>query len=69
MEEYNHPFQPPINYQSTEWAKIEEWLVGELFEIYKRIASPYMDERETQFYRGQASMLAKMLEFRAQSTS
>lgn len=56
--------RPAINYNSPEWAVVEEWLSTELLELYRRIAQPQMDERDTQFYRGRASMLESMLEFR-----
>lgn len=56
--------RPNINYSSPEWAKVEEWLADELLHTYKRIASPALDERDTQFQRGRASMIETMLEFR-----
>lgn len=57
--------RPEINYLSPEWGKIEEWLSAELLMVYRRIAQPQLDERETQFQRGRASMIETMLEFRS----
>jgi hypothetical protein len=58
--------RPDINYDSPEWAKVEEWLDGELLETYQRLAGISNTEPETQRLRGMILWITKVLDLRNQ---
>lgn len=64
MNEVYAVFRPEINYNSPEWQIVEEWLSDQLLSLYRKIADIHVDEKMTNFYRGQASMIEKMLDLR-----
>lgn len=64
MEQVHTAVRPEINYNSPEWQIVEEWLADELLYLYKRIADIRTEDHMTNFYRGQASMIERMLDLR-----
>lgn len=65
MNEFNSVSRPEINYNSPEWHIVEEWLSDELLVLYRKIANIDVDEKMTNYYRGQASMIETMLSLRS----
>ena len=66
MKTHNTAHRPEINYNSPEWQIVEEWLSNELLDQYSIIANINLDEKMTNFHRGQASMIERMLDLRNQ---
>lgn len=56
--------RPRVNYNSPEWALLEEWMAEALLETYQRLASLSIDDRDTQQLRGRAALLSQMLDFK-----
>jgi hypothetical protein len=56
--------RPNINYDSPEWAKVEEWLAGDLLDKYHRLAGLSCTEVETQRLRGIIMYIRGLLDFR-----
>lgn len=56
--------RPQCNYNSPEWALLEEWMAGALLETYQRLASLSLEEKDTQQLRGRAALLSQMLDFK-----
>lgn len=54
--------QPSINFLSTEWGKVREWLKADLESTLDRLSGD-LSEKQTEQFRGRASLLKQMLDF------
>jgi hypothetical protein len=50
-----------INIDSSDWKEVLQWLNKKQESINGAILSPGMDDRTTQFYRGQAATISELI--------
>lgn len=55
---------PAINFQGRDWSLFQEWLEERLMETYQKLANPATDGAETDRLRGQAQLIAMLLDFK-----
>lgn len=56
--------QPNINYYSSDWGLVEQWLGEELQDSYRRLSNKDCSEKDSDQLRGRIMLIQMMLDFR-----